>query len=239
MAINDFLSEVGTDYEQKCLCVFVLDVSGYMRGKPMEELNKCLQDFNSNLSKYVPTPKLEISIITFDKIAKIIQEPTSMEYLKMPHFSATDYSSIAIEDAVNMAINLVEHRKEWYKMTGQPYSRPLIVLISSVEPDCFHNIDALAKRIKRDTTNYQYSFLPIGFDSNQMYILYQLEGDHIAINLLNLNNDLMNVLNQNNNLGFVLSNVMYYKESGMTVEQIKRAETEHILGEHFFWEFII
>ena len=45
MAKNDFSAEAAENYEQKCLCVLVLDVSGSMSGEPIQELNKGLQDF--------------------------------------------------------------------------------------------------------------------------------------------------------------------------------------------------
>lgn len=171
MVINDFLSEMGTNYEQKCLCVFILDVSDSMCGKPMEELNKGLLYLYSGFANDVHiSSKLEVSLITFNNIVKIIQEPSLIEDFKMPHLSPTDDSATAMEDAVNLAINLVEHRKEWYKMTGQTYYRPLIVLISSFEPSCFHNIDTLAKRIKKDTAIKKYSFMPIGTDISNMAI---------------------------------------------------------------------
>lgn len=178
MAINDFLSEVETYYEQKCLCVFVLDVSGSMRGKPMEEMNKGLQYLYKEFANDVYiSPKLEVSLIAFNNIVKIIQEPSLIESFRMPHLSVTDNSATAMEVAVNLAINLVEHRKEWYKMTGQSYSRPLIVLISSVEPNSTHNIEALAKRIKKDTANKKYLFIPIGADISSMEILNKIRGD--------------------------------------------------------------
>ena len=50
MAKNDFSSEVAENYEQKCLCVLVLDVSGSMHGKRIDELNKGLQDFYNEIS---------------------------------------------------------------------------------------------------------------------------------------------------------------------------------------------
>ena len=178
MAINDFLSEVGADYEQKCLCVFILDVSDSMRGKPMEELNKGLQYLYSEFTndEYVG-PKLEVSLITFNNIVKMIQEPSLIESFRMPHLSVTDNRATTMEDALNLAINLVEHRKEWYKMTGQSYNRPLIVLVSSVEPNGTHNIDALARRIKKDTANKKYSFMPIGAYISSMEILNKIRGD--------------------------------------------------------------
>ena len=177
MAINDFLSEVETIYERKCLCVFVLDVSDSMRGKPMEELNKGLRylysEFTNN--EYI-FPKLEVALITFNNIVKI-QEPSLIECFRMPHLSATDNRATTMEYAVYLAINLVEHRKEWYKMTGQVYCRPLIVLVSSVDHKSIHNIDSLAQRIKGDTANKKFSFIPIGVDISSVEILNKIRGN--------------------------------------------------------------
>lgn len=177
MAINDFLSEVETYYEQKCLCVFVLDVSDSMRGKPMEELNKGLQYLYSEFTKDEYITKLEVSLITFNNIVKMIQEPSLIENFRMPHLSVTDNRATTMEDALNLAINLVEHRKEWYKMTGQAYYRPLIVLVTSVAPTCIHNIDSIAKRIKGDTAKKKFSFIPIGVDTSSVEILNKIRGN--------------------------------------------------------------
>lgn len=178
MAINDFSVEMDPNYEEKILCVFVLDVSDSMHGKPMDELNKSLQDFYSVISDDVTFGrKLEISFITFNHEVRIIQEPALVENFTMPHLSATDFSSEAMENAVNMAINLVEHRKEWYRMTEQPYYCPLIILISSVEYISEDSIDSLSKRIKSDTTNRRYSFMPFGFDISNMAILDKIRGN--------------------------------------------------------------
>ncbi|MBO8730145.1 hypothetical protein INO98_14435, partial [Staphylococcus aureus] len=40
-----FSGEMPDNYEQKCLCTLVLDVSGSMQGEPMRALNRGLQDF--------------------------------------------------------------------------------------------------------------------------------------------------------------------------------------------------
>ncbi len=51
MAKNDFSAETAENYEQKCLCVLLLDVSGSMRGEPINELNKALQEFYNEIKE--------------------------------------------------------------------------------------------------------------------------------------------------------------------------------------------
>lgn len=176
MAKNDFSAEAAQNYEQKCLCVLVLDVSGSMRGKPMDELNKGLQDFYNEIADDVTTSqKLEVSLITFNHIVKTIQEPALVENFTMPTLTAT--GSTAMVNAVNEAIDKVEARKNWYKETGQTYYRPWIILMTDGEPDDDQDVDALAARIKKETEGKHFQFLPIGVEGANMTILDKIKGN--------------------------------------------------------------
>lgn len=176
MAKNDFSAEAAQNYEQKCLCVLVLDVSGSMRGKPMDELNKGLQDFYNEIADDDTTSqKLEISLITFNHIVKTIQEPALVENFTMPTLTAT--GSTAMVNAVNEAIDKVEARKNWYKQTGQTYYRPWIILMTDGEPDDDQDVNALAARIKKETEGKHFQFLPIGVEGANMAILDKIKGN--------------------------------------------------------------
>ena len=109
MAKNDFSAEAAENYEQKCLCVLVLDVSGSMGGQPIEELNKGLQDFYNEISADATTSqRLEVSLITFSHIVKTIQEPALVENFTMPALQAG--GSTAMATAVHNAIDKVAAR---------------------------------------------------------------------------------------------------------------------------------
>lgn len=176
MAENDFSAEAAQNFEQKCLCVLVLDVSGSMRGKPIDELNKGLQEFYTEISEDVTTSqRLEISLITFNHIVNTIQEPALVDSFKMPQLTAT--GSTAMVHAVNKAIDKVNARKDWYKKTGQTYYRPWIILMTDGEPDSDQDVDALAARIKKETNEKHFQFLPIGVEGANMAILDKIKGN--------------------------------------------------------------
>lgn len=161
MAKNDFSSEVAENYEQKCLCVLVLDVSGSMGGSPIQELNKGLQDFYDEISNDPTTSqRLEVALITFSNLVNTIQSPALVENFKMPILKAS--GSTATVTAVRNAIDLVDARKAWYKTTNQTYYRPWIILMTDGEPDGDQDVEKLAQQIKQDTANKSYVFLPIG-----------------------------------------------------------------------------
>lgn len=176
MAKNDFSSEVAENYEQKCLCVLVLDVSGSMGGSPIQELNNGLQDFYNEISDDPTTSqRLEVALVTFSHVVSTIQSPALVENFTMPKLQAS--GSTATVNAVRNAIELVAARKAWYKTTNQTYYRPWIILMTDGEPDSDQDVDGLAQQIKQDTANKSYMFLPIGVgkDAN-MSILSKMQG---------------------------------------------------------------
>lgn len=178
MAKNDFSAESAENFEQKCLCVLVLDVSGSMRGEPIKELNKGLQEFyNAVVEDETASQRLEVSIMTFNESVNTIQEPALVDNFTMPTLSA--YGSTAMVDAVNAAIDKVEARKEWYKKTGQPYYRPWIILMTDGEPDEGQDVEQLAARLNKDTQEKRYLFMSVGIEGANMQTLKTLQGDGI------------------------------------------------------------
>lgn len=210
MAKNDFSSEVAENFEQKCLCVLVLDVSGSMNeiiddsgavstgetvfvdGKTyvvvdggvskLDKLNEGLEAFYSEIESDETTcQRLELAIISFNDKVSTIQEPSLISNCSIPSLVAS--GDTALVDAVYEAIDLVEARKNWYKSTNQPYYRPWIILMTDGEPNAGQDIDSLAQRVKQDTDKKRYAFLPIGVDNANMSVLNQIQGNIPAMKL--------------------------------------------------------
>lgn len=207
MAKNDFSSESAENFEQKCLCVLVLDVSGsmleivdgantvltgetvYMDGKKYELVtggiskidlvNEGLRSFFYEICEDETTSqRLELSIITFNDFVNVIQEPTLPENVIIPELQCG--GDTALVDAVNEAIDKVEARKNWYKETGQPYYRPWIILMTDGVPNLGQDIDGLAARIKYDTAAKKYAFLPVGVEGADMGVLQRISGSGMS-----------------------------------------------------------
>lgn len=203
MAKNDFSAESAVNYEQKCLCVLVLDVSGSMStivggsykstgrqemvdGKlydiveggvtRLDGLNAGLQEFYNEIYQDDNTSQhLEVALIAFDDNVRTLQSPALVENFTMPTLTAG--GNTALVDAMMSAIDLVESRKQWYKSTGQPYFRPWIILMTDGEPNANQDIQSLARRIKSDTAGKKYVFLPVGVTGANMDILRSIEGE--------------------------------------------------------------
>lgn len=205
--MNDFSAESPVNYAQKCLCVLCLDTSGSMNtivdmtgtvdtgktqiidGKSykifeggvsrLDKLNEGIKAFYEDVQSNDTTSQgLEVAVITFDDYVVIKQDPVLVsETSPIEDLVATGETALIF--GVEQAIEMVEKRKEWYKSTGQKYYRPWIVLITDGEPNQGQEqaIEHLAQRIKQDTQNKKYVFVPIGVDdSANMQVLKRLEG---------------------------------------------------------------
>lgn len=159
--MNYFHGETPDNYEQKCLCVLVLDTSGSMAGESIKQLNKGLQEFYQAVEEDMTAAnRLEISIITFGSTIKCIQEPALIDNFDMPTLRTSGTTKLV--DAVRMAMESIENRKRWYKETGQPYYRPIMVLITDGEPDYDQDVDGLSIEIDDAVNNKRFTFFGLG-----------------------------------------------------------------------------
>lgn len=168
--------KVGTpeNYEEKTLCCLVLDRSGSMTGKPIDELNTALKQFKTDIeSNSVLSDSLEIAIVAFDDNVEIIQKPALIHNIVMPTLITNGLTSL--NAAIKEAIRIVEERKDYYKQSGQTHKRPWIVVMTDGAPTD-GDVTSLGQQIKADTKEKKYVLLPIGVDGADMSVLNELAG---------------------------------------------------------------
>ena len=160
---SPFGGESPENYEQKCLCVLVLDVSGSMSGSPIDQLNQGLKDFQRELQNdFVAAQRIEVSIVTFGSTVDTLVLPKLSADFEMPILKTS--GSTKLVDGVRMAINIAEQRKAWYKSTGQTYYRPWIMLITDGEPDSDQDVQGLSYELKNKIDNKGFSFYAVGVE---------------------------------------------------------------------------
>jgi uncharacterized protein YegL len=168
-----FTGETPDNYEQKCLCTLVLDTSGSMSGQPIRELNRGLQEFYAAIEEdLIAANRLEVSIITFGSNIKTIQEPALIDNFDMPTLNIGGTTRLV--DAVRQAMRKTEERKQWYKETGQPYYRPIMVMITDGEPDRDQDVSGLSKEIQEAVDSKKFTFWGLGVKGFNHQILNQI-----------------------------------------------------------------
>jgi uncharacterized protein YegL len=168
------------NYEQKCLCVLVVDISGSMSGEPINQLNKGLQEFHKEvIADFVASQRLEVSIVTFGSSVLCIQEPNLVNNFQMPNLSTN--GSTKLVDGVRLAMDVVENRKRWYKETGQNYYRPMIVLITDGEPDGDQDLMGLSNEVSSKVASKNFMFYSLGVRGYNHQKLNQICSNGLAI----------------------------------------------------------
>lgn len=178
------------NFEQKCLCVFVIDTYGLKNDIVMDEVSSGIRRILDDLeSDETSRNRIEVSFISYDCLLddiRIIQDPVPISHAIIPPLISTnDYASII--KAVYMAMDVVEKRKEWYKITGIPYYRPWIFLISNGLGLLSCNFDEIAGRIRQDAHNKRYAFLSIYTKDAEVSLLQEIGMDTPIMSLDSFN----------------------------------------------------
>lgn len=164
------------NFEEKCLCVLALDVSGSMDGKPMFELNKGLQQFAADVANDASLcARLEVGIVTFESHVKVVQEPALLDAFDMPKLSADGLTNMVA--GIRAAMKMVRDRKDYWQAKGITYHRPWIVVITDGEPDDGQDIKSLHREIEQYKAEDAFMFLPIGIEGANMKKLAELSED--------------------------------------------------------------
>ena len=147
-----------------CLC---LDTSGSMGGMPIDELNEGVRLFYEAIREdETALYSAEVSIVTFGGDAQCIADFASLEVQpNAPMLTANGMTPMG--EAVNMALDLLEQRKDEYKDRGVDYYQPWLVLMTDGSPN--GDSSELSRAINRtvDLVNQKkLTVFPIGIGSD-------------------------------------------------------------------------
>lgn len=175
---NDFASNP----EPRCPCVLLLDVSGSMGGRPLEELNAGLATFRDELAAdALAMKRVEVGIVTFG--------PVNVE---MPFTGASTFYPPTLKAqgdtptgaAITQALNMVEDRKRDYRANGISYYRPWVFLITDGRPT--DSWTAAAEAVREGEASKKFAFFAIGVQGADMSVLGQISTARAPLSLQGL-----------------------------------------------------
>jgi uncharacterized protein YegL len=163
-------SDFARNPEPRCPCVLLLDVSGSMSGRPLDELNAGLLTFRDELAlDALAQKRVEVGIVTFGPVS--VEAPFTMASSFYPP-TLQAHGDTPIGAAVGRAIDMVEERKRDYKVNGISYYRPWIFLITDGAPT--DNWQNAAVAIREGEAAKKFAFFAIGVRGADMDTLRQL-----------------------------------------------------------------
>jgi uncharacterized protein YegL len=159
--------------EPRCPCVLLLDTSRSMQGKAINELNAGLQAFKDSVSNdELAMQRIEIAIITFGGAVNIVQDFITIDQFIPPILSVNGLTPMG--EAIDIALEHLQERKQIYRENGVSYYRPWIFLITDGEPtDEWQNA---ARRIQQAEDSKKVAFFTVGVQQANMNILGHISG---------------------------------------------------------------
>ena len=163
-------SDFASNPEPRCPCILLLDVSGSMNGRPINELNAGLVTFRDELlADSLALKRVELGIVTFGPVH--VEQPfTSVANFFPPILFAQGDTPMGA--AITKALDMVEERKREYRANGISYYRPWIFLITDGAPT--DEWQAAANKVFRGEEDKRFAFFSIGVQGADMKTLAQI-----------------------------------------------------------------
>ena len=163
-------AEFADNPEPRCPCVLLLDTSGSMYGKPIEELNAGLEAFREELlNDSLSSKRVEVAIVTFGPV-NVVSDFTTVENFTVPLLTANGDTPLGA--AVSTGLELLKTRKEILRGNGIQLFRPWVFLITDGAPtDSWQHIVPL---IKQGEESKSFSFFSLGVSNADFNTLQQI-----------------------------------------------------------------
>lgn len=163
----------------------VLDVSSSMDGAPIKELNGGVEMFFDAIrGDEVAQYAAEICVVTFGESVSKMLDFMSIERQEAPKLRASGLTPMG--GGVNLALDLLEARKEDYKRAGVDYYQPWMVIMTDGGPT--DNISGAAARIKSLVSTKKLTVFPIAIgDAADLQTLATLSPTRPPLRLKGLN----------------------------------------------------
>jgi uncharacterized protein YegL len=178
--MSDLENRIGLENPEQphCAVVLVLDVSGSMTvGDKIGQLNDGLQLFKEEvMGDDLARKRVDLAVVTFGHTVEVIHEFSSVESFDPPALQATGQTPMG--EAIVTALEMVERRKNEYKMQGTDYYRPWIFLLTDGEPTDMRVGDALwnqvVEKVHGGEKDRKFMFFAVAVEPARTDVLAQI-----------------------------------------------------------------
>jgi uncharacterized protein YegL len=164
------LPEFVENPENRCPVILLLDTSTSMEGAAIAELNRGIRVFQEDVLKDTKASlSVEVAIISFGPV-QVVQDFTTIDAFKAPRLEADGLTPIG--EALEAALDLLEDRKEVYKLNGIQYYRPWIFLITDGAPT--DDWQRAAERLQQGERDQKFCFFAVAVEGADLQTLSRI-----------------------------------------------------------------
>lgn len=160
--------EFAENPEPRVPCVLIVDTSTSMQGARISELNAGLRVYRDELlADPLAAKRVEVAIVTFGgRVTRLVDFVTAAEF-DPPTLHVIGGTPMG--EAINVALDMIEERKNSYREHGIAYYRPWAFLITDGEPN--DHWRPVVSRLQAGEKQKSFSFFAVGVEGANMQIL--------------------------------------------------------------------
>jgi uncharacterized protein YegL len=156
--------------EPRCPCLLLLDSSGSMRGRPIDELNEGIATFRRELlADDLAAKRVEIALVSFGPV-RVVSDFESVDRFQPPALTAGGDTPMG--QAIVHGLEMLRQRKEAYRANGVAYYRPWAFLITDGAPT--DNYQAAADLVRAGEQARALSFYAIAVENGDLATLRKI-----------------------------------------------------------------
>ena len=150
----------------RCPVVLLLDTSASMDGYPIQELNRGVKQFFSEISSdEIARFSVETNIITFGGSVTSVMDFTGCSgELNVPTFSAGGYTPLG--EALTLGMRKIQDQRRIYQQNGIASYKPWVIVLSDGMPNDDWHAAAEKAKAMADSGKMVYLGIGVGDDIN-------------------------------------------------------------------------